>query len=92
MENLQTTNLLLLVLAVLGVLEALALIVLIAAGVLAVRRLIRAMQTIEREHVAPVASRVNGILDDVKETVSGVRAEVSRLRGFADFFRHRPPD
>jgi hypothetical protein len=63
--------------AVVSILEALALLVFIGAGFLFYRRLTRLIAGIEERQIAPVTSRVNAILDDVKG-VSGI------VRGAAD--------
>jgi hypothetical protein len=72
--NLSTTNTLLAIMAAVSVLEALAVAALIVGGLMAYRRLGRALTTLEREHVAPAAVRVNAILDDVKGVTAVVRA------------------
>ena len=72
--DLSTTNTLIGLLAILSVLEALALIALIGGGLLFYRRFSQALAGIEERHIAPVSSRVNAILDDVKGVSSTVRA------------------
>jgi len=64
--DLSTTSALLGVMAAVSLLEALALIALIAGGLLLYRRVTRLIAGIEERQVAPVAARVNAILDDVK--------------------------
>ena len=64
--DLSTTNALLGVMAAVSLLEALALIALIAGGLLLYRRVAGMVAGIEERQVAPVAARVNAILDDVK--------------------------
>jgi hypothetical protein len=71
--DLSTTNALLGVMAVVSVLEALALIALIGGGVFFYRRLTQVIAGIEERHIAPVSSRVNAILDDVKGVSTVVR-------------------
>ena len=75
--DLTTTNVLLGIMAAVSLLEAAALIAVLGGGFLMYRRLTRLIAGIEERHIAPVTSRVNAILDDVKR-VSGV------ARGAAD--------
>jgi len=84
--NLDTTNLLLGIMAAVSILEAL---VLIGVGVMAYRLYTQAMQTvreIEARQVAPLVVRVNalmdradGILGDVKEVTSRVSDRTERV-------------
>jgi len=71
--DLSTTNALLGVMAVVSVLEGLALLALIAGGFLLYRRVTRLIEGIEERQIAPVTSRVNAILDDVKGVTTVVR-------------------
>ena len=63
-----------------SVLEALALIGLFAGGFFLYRRVMQVVTRIEERQVAPVAARVNAILDDVK----GVTSIVRQAAGGAD--------
>jgi hypothetical protein len=84
--NLDTTNLLLGIMAVVSVLEAL---VLIGVGVMAYRLYAQTMQTvreIEARQIAPLAARVNAlmtrvdaILGDVKEVTARVSNRTERV-------------
>ena len=84
--NLDTTNLLLGIMAAVSVLEAL---VLIGVGVMAYRLYTQAMQTvreIDTRRVAPLVTRVNammdrvdGILGDVKEVTTRVSDRTERV-------------
>jgi predicted PurR-regulated permease PerM len=84
--NLDTTNLLLGVMAAVSLLEAL---VLIGVGVLAYRLYTQTMQTvreIEARQIAPLAARVNtlmtsvdGILGDVREVTARVSNRTERV-------------
>jgi uncharacterized protein YoxC len=84
--NLDTTNLLLGIMAAVSVLEAL---LLIGAGVMAWKLYRQAMQTIrevELRQIAPLVARVNtlmarvdGILDDVKGVTSRVTQQTERV-------------
>lgn len=71
--DLSTTNVLLGIMAAVSILEALALLALIGGGLLFYRRLTQLLAGIEERHVAPVSSRVNAILDDVKGVSSTVK-------------------
>ena len=71
--DLSTTNALLGIMAVVSVLEALALIAIIGGGLIFFRRLTQVIAGIEERHIAPVSTRVNAILDDVKGVSTVVR-------------------
>lgn len=71
--DLATTNTLLGIVAAVTVLEALALIGLFLGGCLLYRRMRQVMTKIEERHVAPTVTRVNAILDDVKDVTSVVK-------------------
>ena len=75
--DLTTTNVLLGIMAAVSVLEAAAVIALLAGGFLLHRRLTRLIAGIEERQIAPAMTRVNAILDDVKD-LSGL------ARGAAD--------
>lgn len=77
--SLDTTNVLLGIMAAASVLQAL---VLIGAGIMGYRLYSRAMQTvreIEERQVAPLMARVNGILDDVKGVTWRVNDQAARV-------------
>jgi methyl-accepting chemotaxis protein len=84
--NLDTTNLLLGIMAAVSVLEAL---LLIAVGIMAYRLYSRTMQTVrevEQRQIAPLVARVNtlmekvdGILVDVKEVTARVTKQTERV-------------
>ena len=71
--DLSTTNALLGIMAVVSVLEALALIAIIGGGLFFYRRLAQVIAGIGERHIAPVSTRVNAILDDVKGVSTVVR-------------------
>lgn len=71
--DLATTNALLAILATVSVLEALALVGVLVWGFVLYKRLVQAIGRIEERQIAPVASRVTAILDDVKGVTSVVR-------------------
>jgi hypothetical protein len=77
MIDLTTTNVLLGIMAAVALLEAAAVIALLGGGFLMYRRLTRLIAGIEERQIAPVTSRMNAILDDLK-SVTGV------VRGAAD--------
>jgi hypothetical protein len=77
--NLDTTNLLLGIMAAVSVLEAL---VLIGAGFMGYRVYSSVMQTIkdlEQRQVAPLTAKVEGILADVQGITARVRQETERV-------------
>jgi hypothetical protein len=74
--DLTTTNVLLGIMAAVSLLEGAAVIALLGGGLLMYRRLVRLIDSIEERQIAPVVSRVNGILDDVKG-VSGMARDVA---------------
>src|SRR5689334_11367660 len=80
--NLDTTNLLLGIMAAVAVLEALCLI---AGGILAYRMYTRAMRTIEEleaRHVAPLVSRVDGLMARIEPLIAradGLLATVEKV-------------
>jgi hypothetical protein len=77
--SLETTNLLLGIMAAVSVLEGLLLVGLGVAGLLVYRRLMGVVKVLEERHVAPAMSRVNAILDDVKDVSAKVREETERV-------------
>lgn len=77
MTDLTTTNVFLGVMAFVSLLQAAAVVAAFAGAVFVYRRLLRVIDGIETRQVAPVAGRVNAILDDVKE-VSGTVARAAR--------------
>jgi hypothetical protein len=77
--NLDTTNLLLGILAAVSVLEALVLIGAGVGGYLAYRRVMGLVNELEAKHVAPAMVRVNAILDDVKGVTNKVKEETERV-------------
>jgi len=79
--DLTTTNALLGIMAAVSVLEALALIALIGGGLLLYRQVTRLIAGIEERQVAPVAARVNAILDDVKGVTTVVKNAAESAEG-----------
>jgi methyl-accepting chemotaxis protein len=77
--NLDTTNLLLGIMAAVSVLEAL---LIIAGGVLAYRLYAQAMRTVhelEERQIAPLVARVNGLMARADEILSDVRDVTARV-------------
>jgi hypothetical protein len=77
--QLGTTNLLLGIMAAVSLLEALALIGAGIAGWSLYKRITALADELESRHVAPLMSRVNIILDDVRDVTSTVKEETSRV-------------
>jgi len=76
--NLATTNLLLGIMAAVGVLEALLLIGLGIVAFVLYRRVTELVADFEKR-VAPTMARVHAILDDVKDVTAKVREETDRV-------------
>jgi len=77
--ELETTNLLLGIMAAVSLLEALALIAAGVAGVVLYRRVMAVVSELEARQVAPAMARVHAILDDVKRVTSTVKEETDRV-------------
>src|SRR5262245_17222825 len=77
--NLSTTNLLLGIMAAVSVLEALLIIGVGIGAFVIYRRVTDLMNSLEVRHVAPAMSRVNAILDDVKDMSATFKAETNRV-------------
>ena len=77
--ELETTNLLLGIMAAVSVLEALVMIGLGVAGFIAYRRVMELVAGLETRQVAPAMARVNAILEDVKDVTAKVREETERV-------------
>ena len=79
MENLDTTNMWLGIMAVVSVLEALVIIGLGVGGFLAYRKVMNLVNGLEQRQVAPAMQRVNAILDDLKSVSETVKEETVRM-------------
>jgi len=77
--NLDTTNLLLGIMAVVSVLEALLLIGVGVGAFIAYRRVMTLVNGIEERQIAPAMARVNGILDNLKHVSATVKQETERV-------------
>jgi hypothetical protein len=78
--GLSTTNVLLGIMAAVSVLEALAVAGCFFGAFLLYKRFVKGFRGLEERQVAPVAARVNAILDDVKSVTSTVKGEVGSLQ------------
>jgi hypothetical protein len=76
---LDTTNLMLGIMAAVSVLEALLIIGLGIVGWKAYSRVMEVVNGIEARHIAPAMTRVNAMLDDVKRVTSTVKEETDRV-------------
>jgi hypothetical protein len=77
--DLGTTNLMLGIMAAVSVLEALVIIGIGIAAFIVYRRVMELVNGLEARQVAPVMSRVNAILDDVKDVSAKVKEEADRV-------------
>jgi hypothetical protein len=77
--DLGTTNLLLGIMAAVSVLEALLALAVAIAGFVMYRRVMSAVDGLERRQLAPTLARMNAILDDVKGVTTTVKAETARV-------------
>ena len=77
--DLQTTNVLLGIMAGVSVLEALLLIGIGASGFLVYRRVTRVLSDLEARQVAPIREKVDAILVDVKAVTARVSQQTDRV-------------
>jgi hypothetical protein len=77
--NLDTTNMLLGIMAAVSVLEALLLIGLGIGGVIVYRRVTQLVSDLEARQVAPLRERVDAILADVKAVTERVSHQTARV-------------
>lgn len=77
--NLDTTNLLLGIMAAVSVLEALVLIGLAIGGFVVYRRVMHTIEELEARQVAPLREKVDAILSDVKEVTARVSQQTERV-------------
>jgi hypothetical protein len=78
-SQLETTNLLLGIMAAASALQMLLIIGAAVGGFMLYRRANDLVADLERRHVAPAMMRVNAILDDVKDVSATVKAETARV-------------
>lgn len=77
--NLETTNVILLVMAIVSVLEALVLIGLGVGGFLIYRRVMQVVNDLEARQIAPLREKVDAILMDVKSVTARVSTQTERV-------------
>ena len=79
MANLDTTNMLLAVMAAVSVLEALLLIGLGIGGFMVYRRVMQLVNDLETRQIAPLRDKVDSILLDVKTVTARVSEQTERV-------------
>ena len=79
MGDLQTTNVALVVMAVVSVLEALLIIGIGIGGFIVYRRVMQLVTDLEARQIAPLREKVDGILGDVKAVTARVNTEAERV-------------
>ena len=79
MGDLHTTNVALIVMAVVSVLEALVLIGIAVGGFMVYRRIMQLVNDLEERQIAPVRAKVDAILGDVKTLTARVSEEAERV-------------
>jgi hypothetical protein len=79
MGDLQTTNVALIIMAVVSVLEALVLIGLGIGGFLVYRRAMTLIHDLEARQIAPLREKVDAILIDVKAVTARVSQQTERV-------------
>jgi len=77
--DLETTNLILGIIAAVSVLEALLVIGMGIAGFVAYRRVMTLVNDVEARHIQPVVARVNDVLDNLKSVTETVKEETDRV-------------
>jgi hypothetical protein len=91
-QNLDTTNMWLAIMAVVSVLEALLLIGLGAGGFLMYRRVMQLVNDLELRQVAPLREKVEAILVDVQAVTSRVSQQSERVDHAISGTMHRVDD
>ena len=79
MGDLQTTNVALIVMAVVSVLEALLLLGIGIGGFMVYRRVMQLVADLESRQIAPLREKVDAILGDVKAVTARVNSEAERV-------------
>jgi hypothetical protein len=79
MGDLHTTNVALIVMAVVSVLEALLLIGIGIGGFMVYRRVMQLVTDLESRQIAPLREKVDAILGDVKAVTARVHSEAERV-------------
>jgi hypothetical protein len=83
--DLTTTNILLGIMAAVGLLESIAVAGVLLAAFLLLRRVGQVVSNIEDRHVNPAMARVNAILDDVKGVTATIREDTGRVDKLVDW-------
>ena len=78
-SQLGTTNLFLGIMAAVSVLQAVLVIGVAIAGIIAYRRVMALLASVQEQQIAPAMIRVNAILDDVRSVSATVKAETERV-------------
>jgi hypothetical protein len=79
MGDLHTTNIALIVMAVVSVLEALVVIGIAIGGFMVYRRTMQLVTDLEERQIAPVRAKVDAILGDVRTLTARVSEEAERV-------------
>jgi pyrimidine operon attenuation protein/uracil phosphoribosyltransferase len=79
MGDLHTTNVALIVMAVVSVLEALVLIGIAVGGLMVYRRIMQLVNDLEDRQIAPVRAKVDAILGDVRTLTARVSEDAERV-------------
>jgi hypothetical protein len=79
MGDLHTTNVALIVMAVVSVLEALVLVGIAIGGFMVYRRTMQLVTDLEERQIAPVRAKVDAILGDVRTLTARVSEEAERV-------------
>jgi len=79
MGDLQTTNVALIIMAVVSVLEAIVLIAIGVGGFIMYRRVTALVNDLEVRQIAPIRDKVDAILGDVKSVTARVSHEAERV-------------
>jgi ABC-type transporter Mla subunit MlaD len=79
MGDLHTTNVALIIMAVVSVLEALVLIGIGIGGFVVYRRIMQLVTDLEARQIGPVREKVDAILGDVKSLTARVNSEAERV-------------
>lgn len=79
MGNLDTTNVLLGIMAGVSVLEALVLIGIALGGIMVYRRVMQLVEDLEARQIAPIREKVDAILGDVQTVTARVSQQTERV-------------
>ena len=79
MGNLDTTNVLLGIMAGVSVLEALVLIGIAVGGLMVYRRVMQLVEDLEARQIAPIREKVDAILGDVQTVTARVSQQTERV-------------